>query len=151
MRDRDVRNAIVDALTATNEFSSGGVWITGLPEDSGSPASEQCAVAIDPISTAEDDLWDAAAAGGIVMKSLVRITVLYRGGDIQLRDEQAERLLSVVANVVNGNGFGGLCFPQTARLTGWIWAPPTVPERRIAATYSYQYIVEGWDSYDTLA
>ena len=41
MRDRDVRNAIQAALTATNAFNAVHVW--GLPEDYGSGSSEQAA------------------------------------------------------------------------------------------------------------
>jgi hypothetical protein len=31
----------------------------------------------------------------------------------------------------------------------WRWEKPTSPERRISSVFSYQYIVEGWDEYDT--
>jgi hypothetical protein len=148
MRDRDVRNAIFDALTATNEFSTGGVWITGLPEDSGSPASEQCAVAIEPNATRQEDLWDAAADGELLVTSTIKITVLYRGLDIQLRDEAAERLIDVVRNALNGNGFGGMTLTQTARVAGWTWLPTTTPERRITTMYSYQYLEPGWQTAD---
>jgi hypothetical protein len=153
-RDRDVRNAIQAALVATNAFDSspngeGSVWIWGLPEEWGTGANAQAAAAIVPMSSRQEDLWDAAAAGGLVITSRVGIVLLYRHIDPQLRDEGAELLLDTAANALNGQSLAGLTFPQTAQIVQWDWQAPTVPERRINAIYSYQYIIEGWGEYDT--
>ena len=106
MRDRDVRNAIQAALIATGQFDlgSGGsaVWIWGLPEDYGTGSSEQAAAAIVPMSSRQEDLWDAAPAGGLVITSRVGIVLLYRHPDPQLRDEGVELLLDTAANALNG-------------------------------------------------
>ena len=75
--------------------------------------------------------------------------LLYRHEDPQLRDEGAELLLDTAANALNGQSLAGWTFPPTTRITQWDWQPPTVPERRINAVFFYQYIVEGWDEYDT--
>jgi hypothetical protein len=147
MRDRDVRNAIQAALAATDAFNGVHVW--GLPEDYGSGSSEQAAVWIVPQSSRQEDLWDAAAAGGLVITSRISLLLAYRHDDPQARDEGVELLLDTATNVLNGQDLGGLIFPQTARITGWDWQPPASAERRIQATFSYQYIVEGWDEYDT--
>lgn len=147
MRDRDVRNAMQAALEATDAFSGVHVW--GSPEDYGSGSSEQAAVWIIPQSSRQEDPWDAAAAGGLVITSRVAIVLLYRHEDPQLRDEGVELLLDTAANALNGQDLGGQIFPQTARIVQWDWQPPTAPERRINAIFSYQYIVEGWDEYDT--
>jgi hypothetical protein len=146
MRDRDVRNAIQAALVATNAFN--GVFVWGLPEDYGSGASNEAFAAVVPQSSRQEDLWDAAAAGGIVITSRVSIVLAFRQIDPQLRDEGAELLLDTAANVLNGQSLAGLTFTQTARIVQWDWQPVTVPERRINAVFSYQYIVEGWDEYD---
>lgn len=153
MRDRDVRNAIQAALVATNAFDmspngQSAVWIWGLPEDYGTAASLQAAAAIVPQSSRQEDLWDAAAAGGLVITSRVGIILLYRHDDPQLRDEGAELLLDTAANALNGQSLAGLTFTQTSRIVQWDWQPVTVPERRINAVFSYQYINEGWDEYD---
>ena len=111
-------------------------------------ASEQTAAAIVPQSSRQEDLWDAAPAGGLVITSRVRIILLYRHDDPQLRDEGAELLLDTAANALNGQGLAGQIIPQTARIVQWDWQSPAVPERRINAMFSYQYIVEGWDEYD---
>ena len=149
MRDRDIRNAIQAALQATDAFN--GVHLWGSPEDFGSGASEQAAVWIVPQSSRQEDLWDAAPAGGLVITSRIGLLLVYRSpaDDPQIRDEGAELLLDTAANALNGNGFGGLVFTQTARITGWDWQPPASSERRIQAVFSYQYNVEGWDEYDT--
>jgi hypothetical protein len=148
MRDRDVRNAIVTALQITGAFDSGGVWITGLPEDSGSAASDFAAAAIEPDSSNQEDRWDSQTDGGLIITSRVRITLLFRNADPQLRDEGAEQLLDVAADALNGQNLAGLTLPGMTRLTSWTWQPPTAPERRITATFTYSYIVDGWGSYD---
>jgi len=121
----------------------------GLPEDYGTGSSVQAAAAIVPQGSRQEDLWDAPTAGGLVITSRVGLILLYRNEDAQLRDEGAELLLDTAANVLNGQNLADLTLPQTARIVQWDWQPPTVPERRIQAVFSYQYIVEGWDNYDT--
>jgi hypothetical protein len=151
MRDRDVRNAIQAALVATNSFDGVHVW--GIPEDYGSGSSERAAVWIVPQSSRQEDLWDTATVGGLVITSRIGLLLVYRHDDPQLRDEGAELLLDTAANALNGNGLpdqlgNNMVFVQTARITGWDWQPPASAERRIQAIYSYQYNVEGWDNYD---
>jgi len=147
MRDRDVRNAIHDALIATGAFD--GVWIWGLPEDYGTGASQLAAAAIEPESSKQEDRWDSEPGGGLIVTSTVRITLLQRDDDPQRRDEAAELLFDVAANALNGQSLGALTVPGWTRFTGWRWQTATSPERRIAATFQYAYIVEGWDNYDT--
>jgi hypothetical protein len=146
-RDRDVRNAIQTALVNTNAFNAVYVW--GLPEDYGSGSSNEAFAAIVPMTSRQEDLWDAAATGGLVITTRVGIVLAYRHIDPQTRDEAAELLLEQTANALNGQSLAGLTFTQTTRVIQWDWQPPAAPERRINATLSYQYIVEGWDSYDT--
>lgn len=146
MRDRDVRNAIHDALVATGAFD--GVWIWGLPEDYGAGASIGAAAAIEPESSTQDDRWDAAVGGALIVTSRVTITLLYRAEDPQLRDEAAELLFDTAANALNGQSLADLTLPQLTRFVSWRWEKPAAAERRITSIFTYQYIVEGWDSYD---
>jgi hypothetical protein len=153
MRDRDVRNAIQAALAATDVFDvsaneGAAVWIWGPPEEWGTGSGNECAAWVIPQSSRQEDFWDSAPAGGLVITSRVAIVLAYRHSDPQLRDEGAELLLDTAANALNGQDLGGQIIPQTARITGWEWQQPAAPERRIQATYTYQYIVEGWDGYD---
>lgn len=145
-RDRDVRNAIQSALQQTGAFDAVYVW--GLPEDYGSGASNAAIAVIEPESSTQDDRWDSATSAGLVVSSRVTLTLIYRAEDPQLRDEAAELLFDIAANALNGRGLGGLTMPQLTRFVSWRWEKPTAPERRIASIFSYQYIVEGWDSYD---
>src|SRR5262245_5156296 len=99
-RQRDVRNAIRDALIATNAFSA--VCSTGLHEDYGQGASELAAAAIEPAHTGLTTGWDAQIAGGLDYTATCTVTLLARHEDAQLRDELAEQLLDTLANAVNG-------------------------------------------------
>jgi hypothetical protein len=146
MRDRDVRNAIHDALVATGAFD--GVWIWGLPENYGTGSSQLAAAAIEPESSAQDDRWDGGGETALVVSSRVTITLLYRHDDPQLRDEGAELLMDTAANALNGQNLAGLTLPDLTRFISWRWQNPTPPERRLTATFSYQYIAEGWNAYD---
>ena len=135
------------ALLATGAFD--GVWIWGLPEDYGTGAGNLSAAALEPLSSSQQDLWDSQTGAGLVVTSRVAITLLVRNDDPQLRDEAAELLLDTAANALNGQSLAALTIPAHTRVEGWAWQAPAPPERRIKMTFSYQYIVEGWDSYDT--
>jgi hypothetical protein len=148
-RDRDVRNAIQTALIETGAFDAVGIW--GLPEDYGTGASALAAAAIEPASSDQTDRWDDATAGGLLITSTVTITFLYRHEDPQLRDEAVELLFDTAANALNGQCLADLTLPGLTRFVSWRWEKPEPPERRITSTFSYQYIVEGWDAYDTTA
>jgi hypothetical protein len=145
-RERDVRNAIRAALMPTDAFDAVYVW--GLPEDYGSGGSQLAVAVIEPHSSTQDDRWDAATGGGLVITSLLTLTFLARNDDPQLRDEAVELLFDTAADVLNGQNLAGLTLPQLTRFVSWRWERPIAPERRIVTTFSYQYIVEGWDEYD---
>ncbi len=147
-RDRDVRNAIQAVLVATGAFDPNAVWIWGLPEDYGTGASSLAAAAIEPFSSEQTDAWDDVPVAGLVVKSLVTITFLYRDDDAQLRDEACELLFDTAANALNGRKLADFTLPALTRFVSWRWEEPTAPERRITATFSYVYIVEGWAAYD---
>jgi hypothetical protein len=103
MRERDIRNAIAAALAGTDAFN--GVHIWGLPEDYGIGSSEQAAVWIVPQSSRQEDLWDAAPAGGLMITSRIGLLLVYRSpaDDPQLRNEAAELLLDTAANALNAD------------------------------------------------
>jgi hypothetical protein len=149
MRDRDVRNAIQAALTATGAFD--GVWIWGLPENYGSGASQAAACAVEPQSSNQQDLWDGGPLAGLQVTSIVRLTMLFRSDDPQVRDEGAELLLDTTANTLNGQSLAGLTMPDLTRLLSWTWVAPEPPERRITAVFQYAYLLDGWGSYDVEA
>jgi hypothetical protein len=146
-RDRDVRNDIKARLEATNVFD--GVWISGKPEDYGQAASEYAAVLIEPISWNDADLWDDEPDGGIVRTATLKLTFHLREFDPQLRDEAAELLCDIAANTLNGKSLAGLTLPAKTRFGAGNWLPPEPPERKVAVTFSYQYIIEGWDEFGT--
>jgi hypothetical protein len=149
MRDRDVRNAIQSTLMATGAFD--GVWIWGLPETYGTGSSQLAACAISPMDSSQVDLWDGGDGTGLVITSRVELVFLFRHEDPQLRDEGAELLLDTAANALNGQSLAGLTLPDLTRFLSWSWQPPESVERRIKSTFSYQYIIDGWNGLDVNA
>jgi hypothetical protein len=148
MRDRDVRAAIADVLSATGAFDIGGVWLWS-PEDLGRGTSVGRGCQIEPGNSTVTDPWDAQTAGGLVIMSQVQITLLYRDEDAQKRDEGAENLLQQCQNALNGQSLVGLTLPALTRFQSWSWVRAQPPERQIICTFQYSYIVEGWDNFDT--
>ncbi len=132
---------------ATGAFDE--VRLIGLPEDYGAAAARAAVAAIEPESSTQEDQWDAAPGGQLVVTSRVTITLLFRQPDPQLCDEGVELLFDTAANALNGQSLAGLTAPQLTRFLGWRWQPRMQPERRITATFSYQYLVPGWTAYDT--
>lgn len=147
-RERDVRLALQAALVATGAFSE--VWVTGLPEDYGRGASDLTAAAIEPVATRFTAGWDSVPAGMVDLTATLRVTLLARHPDPQLRDELAEQLLDVLANAANGQALvAGFTVPQKTVVTDWTWLDAAAPERRIRATVSYSYLLSSWGSFDT--
>lgn len=147
-RERDVRNALKDALMQTGAFSH--VRLTGLPEDYGEGASDLTAAAILPGSTAVLTGWDAAPAGGRTFQCQLKVTVLARHVDAELCDELAEQLVEFVRNTVDGRPLvPGFNQPEKTMVTGWQWLTRNAPERRIAVSVIYEYLQDGWDDADT--
>ena len=124
-------------------FTSGA-----CPRNMGLARRSLAAAVIEPSSSDQTDRWDVTPGGGLLVTSLVTITFLYRHEDPQLRDEAAELLFDTAADALNGQCLAGFTLPGLTRFVSWRWEKPTPPERRIAAVFSYAYIVEGWDSYD---
>jgi hypothetical protein len=147
-RDRDVRNAIVSALQATGAFDD--VNVIGLPESAPVGASSEAFACVQPQSSTQEDRWDNAESGALIVTSRVTITFAYRHIDPQLRDEGAELLFNTAANALNGQELiVGFNSPELSRFSQWTWLPQTPPERRIVSTFSYVYIVPTWTGYDT--
>ncbi len=146
-RDRDVRNAIASALELTGAFDD--VTLRGLPEVAREGASYNAIATIDPDSSTQEDRWDSAETGAVIVTSRVMITLAARNNDPQLRDEAVEDLFDIAADALNGQSLAGFTSPELTRFVAWRWLPATQPERRIAATFSYTYLVSSWTSYDT--
>lgn len=147
-RDRDVRQAIVTLLEATGQFD--GVYLGGLPEDGGQAAGNLRAVALDQIGTTETDRWDSSdSTSDLVMTSQVRLIVMARDDDGVVRDEMAENLVDVIGNTLNGVSIASLTLPPFTRIKSWAWQKETPPERRITILFEYQYLVPGWNQFDT--
>ena len=102
------------------------------------------------MSSRQDDLTDSSIDGDLTITSTVGILLAYRASadEPQLRDEGAENLLQYTRKALNGQGFGELCYTETARVTGWTWQPPASAERKILATFTYQFEDSGWEAAD---
>ena len=145
-RERDIRDAIKSALVATDLFDD--AWLTGLPEEYGQGASETAAAAIQPVTTRRLSGWDGEPGGQVEYASTIRVTLLRRNPDPQLRDEQAEQLLNTLINAVDGQALvPGLTVPQLTAVASWSWQEERPPERRIVAMVQTHYLV-AWGGFD---
>jgi hypothetical protein len=147
MRDRDIRVAMKDLLFATDAFDE--VLLSGLPEDYGVGASDAAIAAIEPVKSVQADKWGSQPDSELEVTSNVRITLMARHEDPQLRDEAAELLFEITANALNSQSFLGFTLPGQTKVTGWTWQKAKHPERRIQVDFKYVYLVPGWNAYDT--
>jgi hypothetical protein len=146
VRERDVRNAIRDAVSRTGHFD--GVYLSGLPEDYGFGASSTAVAVIEPDATNHVAGWDSQIEGGLDFRASVKLTLIARDRDGQARDEAAELLLDVAVNAIQGVSLAGFTVPGRTMDVAWRWLRPAAPERRIVVSIAYDYLVEGWNSFD---
>ena len=139
-RERDIRNAVQDAVSATGEFDA--VWQGGLVDPRGQAASEWKGLGIEPASTSRGTGYDAETGGGWVYECRIDLEIVVRNDDTIARDEEAERLLNVVRNVAYGS-LGGLTLAQRTYVDSWRWLRPVPPERRIRCVLAAPYLEEG--------
>lgn len=161
MRERDIRNAIRDALVATDAFDA--VWL-GAPTE-GTSAFDRLAI-IDPVGAgiassahhagaiAETGRlgtglgWDDRADSLLDYTGTAKLTLIARDEDPQIRDEMAEQLLAVLCNAVNGQVLvPGFTIPAKTIVAHWTWKDASPPERQIEATVSYGFLVP-WNAWD---
>lgn len=147
MRDRDVRIAIKEALEATDAFT--GVFLSGLPEDHGYGTSTYTAAVIEPVSGKQEDRWDDTVIGDLIVTSQVSITFMARHIEPAVRDAAVEMLFDTAANALNGQALAGLTEPFMTKFANWQYQKAKDVERRITSTFTYQYLVPGWNQYDT--
>lgn len=159
-RDRDVRAAIRDRLIATNLFND--VWFTGAITGFGD-GGEVAGAVIDPIGGGLAAASGTGLAAGrsigtglgwddvgdlLDFTSTVKVTLIARDEDPQIRDERAEQLLGILHNAINGRILvPGLTIPSKTIVAHWVWTSANPPERQIEATVSYGFLVP-WNAWD---
>jgi hypothetical protein len=148
VRDKDIREAMKEALLATDMFDE--VLLTGLPEDYGFGASEASVAAIEPNGSVQADKWDGDPDSDLEVTSTVKITLMARKEDPQIRDDAVELLVDIVANTLNFQSFLGFTVPALTKIQKWTWQKAKHPERRIQIDFKYVYLVPGWNAYDTI-
>jgi hypothetical protein len=146
-RDRDVRNAIVAALEATNAFDA--IYTTGLPNFDDQSAEDILAVSIQPIDWNERDEFDDAPSAYMQIESRLRLVFVARTADPQARDDSAEDLLDFARDALNGQVLAGITLPTWTKFSSGKWEDPTPPERKITAVFTYRYLVPTWADFDT--
>lgn len=146
-RDRDIRDAIVAALQATNAFDA--IYTTGLPKFDDQSAEDLLAVSIQPIDWSESDAYDDAPAGYMQIEGRVRFVFVARAQDEQTRDDSVEDLLDFARNTLNAQVLAGVTMPTWTKFVSGKWEDPTPPERKITAVFMYRYLVPTWTDFDT--
>lgn len=146
-RDRDIRNAMVAALEATNAFDA--IYTTGLPKFDDKSAEDLLVVSIQPIDWSESDAYDDAPAGYMQIEGRVRFVFVARAQDEQARDDSVEDLLDFARNALNAQSLAELTMPTWTKFISGKWEDPAPPERKITAVFMYRYLVPTWTDFDT--
>jgi hypothetical protein len=154
MRERDIRNAIRSALVATDAFDDGGVVLWGFRDASDQGADRTRAVSILPGPGKEDDKWDGVLDGQMLEMDHARLIIRVRDEDIQKRDEDADRLLNICKDALNGAALNTVLgepviYPQWTKIISWDWREPTPPQREIECVFQYLFDAPTWTGFDT--
>lgn len=144
-RERDVRVLIRDLLEQTGAFDEVRL---GMPEARGSSAGRLRTAVVEPVQTVRNDPWDDLAADPL-MTCHVRVILMSRDDDPQVRDDVAERLLNITANALLSDALAAWVIPSRTRFRSWTWEDAVAPERRISAILEYQYLVDGVSGLNT--
>lgn len=147
-RDRDIRAAIRDALAATRCYD--GVYLSGLPEDFGQSSGRLLVAVVEPGGARVESPWDAAPEEGLVVRGSAALTLIARHEDPEIRDQDAEWLVAIACNALNGQTLAGVTSPQFSMVESWRALPAQAPERRFQATFNYLYFVEGVNNFNTV-
>lgn len=138
VRDRDIRNAIRDALLATGAFDE--VVLARQEDDYTTVGIESRKLIIEPFDQGMMYQSDYAAIENLMVDSRLKLSFLSRADDPQIRDERLEAMVNVAYNTMIGVCWLGLTFPAFTQFVQHAkWLPPKHPVRRADAIYSYRY------------
>lgn len=146
MRDKDVRLAMRDLLEKTNAFDE--VSLKGLPEDWGSRAGSSKISFVEPLNYTQTDLWDGGPNTGSTANNQATITIAVRDSDPQACDEKCELLLQTAIDAIQGQSLANLTVCDHTRFVRAQFQKRVAPERRLVATFAYEYIIDAWDGYE---
>lgn len=147
MRERDIRNAIMDALRATGEFDDVNTGRDKGQEVAGDGSSF---AHVDPHDGRAEAHWDSGGADGLDVTGHCRITLSVSDNDPQTRDEHLEKLLDVVSNITNDQSLAELTLPAYTRIHTWRWLPAKAPIRQVEAMFEYRYLLDTSTDFDTI-
>lgn len=146
-RERDVRDAITAALSATAEFDAVN---TGRDKGQEIDGDGSSFAHVDPHDGRQESHWDSGGlAGGAEVFGRCRITLSVVDNEPQSRDDHLEKLLNVLHNLVNDQALAELTIPAYSRVHSWRWLPAKAPLRQIEALFEYRYLIDSTQDFDT--
>ena len=147
VRDRPILRLIRDALMASKEFDA--VTTSGLPEMDGQSAGIARLGSLELQSSKEVVLFSDPYNVTVERTVHFLLTVSDRDNDPDARDDEADRLVAVAANAINGNDFGGVTIVDRTFLSAGTHLPPMGVERRIKAAGQFVYLIPSWNTRNT--
>jgi hypothetical protein len=148
VRDRTLLRVAADLLEATGQFDA--VVTTGPPEERGRSAADDRMACLELQGWEEDDQandYDATTQHRLVTFLLL---VIVRIDDADLRDDEADRLVQVASNALNGTSLLGVTQPSGTRLRRGRWLPPAGDERRVAVQGQFTYLIDDFGLHLTI-
>lgn len=137
LRDRDAFAAIVDALTATSEFSQ--VMLDA------SPSLAMIGADRNPLAIVVPTEWHENAdtsAGSAIRRVAYILTLAVRIDNPRERYEALERLSGIAMNTLSGSSHGGFCLAALSRLgRGRYDSASRHPELRVEIDGEFSYAI----------
>lgn len=145
-RERDIRNAVMDALRNTGEFDDVN---TGQDKGQEVVGDGSSFAHVDPHDARQESQWDSGGDDGVLVTGRCRITLTVSDNEPQSRDDHLEKLLDVANNILNDQSLAELTIPAWTRIHSWRWLPAKAPNRQVEAMLEYRYLLDSSTGFDT--
>lgn len=148
VRDRELLKSLAVLLRATNQFDE--VTTTGLPEKRGRSAQMVRLASLELTGWGEESIGCDAVSLSIERTVDYRLTIHVRDGDADERDDEADRLYTVAANVLSATTLDNQLFADKSYLLSGRYVATDGPERRMEARGRFSYEISSFTTRDDL-
>lgn len=147
-RDYSILRAAAALLEETGQFATCRVGERPAPNRSDFGAEAVPAAVLSPGSFAEADDWDDAGDVHAEREGSATLTLVVRDDEDEARIDLLDRLCSAACAAINGRSLAGATIPGKTRVSAGRWLDAAGPEKHLALTVRYSYLIPGYAAHD---
>jgi len=147
-RDRQILKQLGKLLQEADGYHE--VATTGTPEAAGRSAEHYRKISLDIAGWSEESRWSEGGGAITLLRNVdFTLTIHVRDADPDARDDEADRLYCLAANVINHQSFDAWLVPGMTWLSRARYLPTDGTERRIQCSGRFTYLVTSGDGRTT--